>query len=646
MRPMAKWRAIAWLFVYLALDAAALQAEWTKDGVGITTTSYSKNFPRIVSDGYQGAIVAWTESRSGSSWDIYAQRVYANGDVLWGSQGIVVCGLGVAQTYPLMVPDGAGGAIISWQDLRNGNYDIYVQRIDENGAGQWAANGTALCTMAGDQYNNGIVSDGAGGAIVAFVDVGGAGDVYVQRIASDGTILWATNGVAVCATSDGEGTPQIASDGAHGAIVALVRNILGQTDVIANRVDAAGAVRWIAAGVPLCTAAGGESIPKVIYNGSGGAIVTWEDGRNFPQDIYAQLVDTTGTVLWGATGAAICTAADAQKDAQIVPDGAGGAIIAWSDSRTGTSDIYAQRIAASGAVLWPSNGIAVCAAADVQDQCKMDADGAGGAVLAWRDLRAGNGDYNIYTHRIDENGAPIWMVNGEVACAATGAQRVPAVACDGVWGSVTAWLDDRSGSNAIYAHRGNPIVATLLQNFAAGIEGGCVELSWALSEAGIDVRFFVERALGPDREFEEIVNPGIARSGLSFSFVDCSVAPGDPARYRVAVEDNGDRRFLFETDAVVIPPATLVLFQNRPNPFNPSTTIGYYLPAAAHVTLEIYDPAGREIARLVDAVQAKGNHEAGWNGRNGAGAMAGSGVYFYRLTVGKETLTKKMVLLR
>jgi len=114
----------------------------------------------------------------------------------------------------------------------------------------------------------------------------------------------------------------------------------------------------------------------------------------------------------------------------------------------------------------------------------------------------------------------------------------------------------------------------------------------------------------------------------------------------VEVEDNGSRRMLFETDAFVLPPEPLALFQNRPNPFNPATTIGYYLPAAGHVSIEIYDSSGRLVARLVDAVQAKGSHEASWNGRNGVGIEVGSGVYFYRLTAEKETLTKKLVLLK
>jgi len=644
MRQKANVLAILCVVGYLALGAAPLKAEWIQNGVGICTTTSSKTVPQIASDGNGGAIVTWGEYRT--TWNIYAQRVDANGAVLWGAPGIAVCDLVGTQGAPLIVPDGGGGAIIAWYDDRNGNSDVYAQRFDASGAGQWTTNGVAISTAAGDQYAWGIASDGAGGAIISIRDSGGSGDIYAQRIGANGTVLWTTNGVPVCTTADGENNPQAASDGAHGAIIAFSRLVSSQYFTFANRVNAAGTVLWAAEGVPLCTTTGGQVDIRVVDCGAGGAIVTWADGRNYPLDIYAQLVDTTGAVLWGATGAAVCKVGSAQVTPQVAADGVGGAIVTWTDSRNGNTDIYAQRMSAAGTPAWTTNGVPVCTAADAQNQEQIASDGAHGAVLAWRDQRAAVGDYNIYMQRIDASGAPVWMDDGVVACAAASTQQDPVITYDEALGAIAAWTDYRSGSSAIYAHRENPIVATLLESFATGIEGGCVELSWALSEAGTGVRFFIQRALGPEREFEEIANPGIARSGLSFSFADCSCEPGDAARYRVEVEDIGGRRLLFETRAIVLPPAPLALFQNRPNPFNPSTSIGYYLPAAARVVLEIYDPAGRNVARLVDAVQAKGSHETSWNGRNGTGIVVGSGVYFYRLTAGKETLTRKMVLLK
>ena len=643
MRQKANVFAILCLVGYLALGAAPLHAEWIQNGVGICITTSTKASPQIASDGSGGAIITWAEFRT--TWNIYAQRVDANGAILWGAQGTAVCDFLGSQRFPLLVPDGGGGAIITWHDDRNGNNDVYAQRVDASGAAQWTTNGAAISTAMGEQYNYGIVSDGAGGAIISMYDNGGNGDIYAQRIGANGAVLWTTNGVPVCTTTDSENNPQVASDGAHGAIVAFSRLVSSQYFTFANRVNAAGTVLWAAEGVPLCTATGGQLSIKMVGGGAGGAIVTWQDYRS-GSHIYAQLVDTTGAVLWGATGAAVCKASGAQDSPQVAKDGTGGAIVTWSDTRNGNADIYAQRMSAAGTAVWTTNGVAVCTAADAQNQAQIASDGAGGAVFAWRDQRAGVGDYNIYMQRLDSSGAPVWMVDGVVACAAASTQQDPVITCDEVLGAVVTWTDYRSGSAAIYAHRENPIVATLLQNFAAGIEGGCVELSWALSEAGTDMRFFIQRALGPDREFVEIVNPEIERAGLSFSFADCSCGPGDAARYRVEVEDNGSRRMLFETDAFVLPPEPLALFQNRPNPFNPATTIGYYLPAAGHVSIEIYDSSGRLVARLVDAVQAKGSHEASWNGRTGAGIEVGSGVYFYRLTAGKETLTKKLVLLK
>jgi flagellar hook assembly protein FlgD len=88
------------------------------------------------------------------------------------------------------------------------------------------------------------------------------------------------------------------------------------------------------------------------------------------------------------------------------------------------------------------------------------------------------------------------------------------------------------------------------------------------------------------------------------------------------------------------------LAQNNPNPFNPTTTIRYTVPSRDLVTLQIYDVTGRFVTELVNESRPAGHHSAMWNGTNASGDPVGSGVYFYRLNVGKQSLTKKMVLLK
>jgi hypothetical protein len=88
------------------------------------------------------------------------------------------------------------------------------------------------------------------------------------------------------------------------------------------------------------------------------------------------------------------------------------------------------------------------------------------------------------------------------------------------------------------------------------------------------------------------------------------------------------------------------LHEAYPNPFNPVTVISFDLPARARVRLSVYDVAGREVRVLADEILDAGTKRFVWDGRNARGEEVSSGVYFYRLTAGDRTATKKMVLIR
>jgi hypothetical protein len=89
-------------------------------------------------------------------------------------------------------------------------------------------------------------------------------------------------------------------------------------------------------------------------------------------------------------------------------------------------------------------------------------------------------------------------------------------------------------------------------------------------------------------------------------------------------------------------PSEYTLYQNHPNPFNPSTTIRFDVPAFEWVRLEIFNILGQRVAALIDGPMDAGSHEVTWN----AGSEVSSGVYFYRIQVGTFTDSKKMMLLR
>jgi hypothetical protein len=93
--------------------------------------------------------------------------------------------------------------------------------------------------------------------------------------------------------------------------------------------------------------------------------------------------------------------------------------------------------------------------------------------------------------------------------------------------------------------------------------------------------------------------------------------------------------------------ADVSLYQNAPNPFNPSTTITYHLPEASFITLEVFDVGGAFVRKLVGEHQSAGMQRAVWDGRSDSGALVASGIYFYRLTADGNVIgTKKMALLK
>src|SRR5262245_56277409 len=124
---------------------------------------------QIISDGAGGAVIAWEDNRDNNP-DIYAQRILPGGRVhpSWPTNRRPLCTAIVNQVSPMLVGDGTGGAIVTWADSRAASYDIYAQHVQANGTVDpaWPVNGRALCTAANNQSFPTIVSDGAGGAIV------------------------------------------------------------------------------------------------------------------------------------------------------------------------------------------------------------------------------------------------------------------------------------------------------------------------------------------------------------------------------------------------------------------------------------------------------------------------------------------------
>lgn len=424
------------LFIsFLILFSIGAKAQWTTNTAVNTPIIFPPAIsngavPSLVSDANGGAFIAW----SGSA-DISVQRVDAQGYTKWAQNGIVICNQSSSDI--LAVSDGVGGLVITWVDNRDGNYDIYAQRIDSTGNILWTPNGVAISTDVFEQNHPKIVSDNTGGAVISWTDQRkGNSDIYARRINAYGVAQWTTSGVPICieASEQPYYRTDMVSDGTGGAIITWSDNRNGefQFDIFAQRIDSAGVIRWFELGNDICTSPGSymQRNPKIISDGLGGAIIIWNDERS--DGTYAQRINALGDISWTIDGKLICTNTTSPSSAIATSDDSGGVIIIWLDARNPSMfDVFAQRFDSSGEVKWTPNGILISTGpVNINAGLVIASDGFGGAIINW--VRNG-----IEAQRIDKDGNLLWPVNGVVVSTQPDAGS-PSIISDGSGGAIIA----------------------------------------------------------------------------------------------------------------------------------------------------------------------------------------------------------------
>ena len=348
----------------------ALQAT---DVTGSETASFDS--PGLVPDGSGGVVLAWI-SRSGTPGPsstigtVYVQRMDANGTPLWSAPRKVTES-NLNQGGARYASDGAGGIVIAWTEPVGPASTVFAQRIDTNGEAQWGPNGITLSSSA--YFGNVAVGeDGEGGFVVAWRS--DQADIRAQRIDGAGIPSWTEGGVPVTNVAT-ESATDVVGDNDGGVYVGLVRRGIASLDLFVQHLDADGVALWDPAGV--CV--GEERISSSGYlnrfglqmatDGNRGTIVAWSEFGEPPfdneTDCRAQHFDSAGNRLWGSLGAVVSTAPDNQLYPYMIPDGNGGATLAWTQGpnltgSTGT-DVYGQHINRQGKLGTPAPPIASAA---------------------------------------------------------------------------------------------------------------------------------------------------------------------------------------------------------------------------------------------------------------------------------------------
>lgn len=251
----------------------------------------------------------------------------------------------------------------------------------------------------------------------------------------------------ICRAGNIQKATRMVADGNGGAFLCWTdeRAASNFYAVYAQHINKDGIVLWAENGIAVSPVMESQAKPEMISDGAGGVIIVWPDTRNGHSDIYAQRLDASGNALWAANGVPVATGSTQQTAPQITRDGQNGAIIVWSAHNVSAQDghIYAQRINGNGNVLW-SPELSLSSSDQFESAPCITGDGSGGAYLAWAFYN--NQEYDVYIQRVSASGGQMWQSGGIPLTSPSGAQDTPALVADGTGKAFLTYTDWGSGS--------------------------------------------------------------------------------------------------------------------------------------------------------------------------------------------------------
>ena len=361
---------------------------WGSDGLLLSDSTYEVGVPGVTADSAGGIIAAWSQGNPASIYDtiVMVKRYAADGTELWATP---VWGtyLEFQRRRPTrLAADGKGGAYILPDMTDSFSHLLAVQHVTEQGQVSWSNEGTMIRenlnrTASGQT----MIPDTEGGVYIAWNDhrdasmILGATDIYVQRLDSNGAALWQKNGVVISSPYQEDNAAALALDGTGGVFVSYWHEHSHDSDFVAlQRVRSNGTPVWDSTGITIPARL--RTRPVLQSGPNGTAIVAYygyhglTPGLERPTKAYIQRIDSNGTQMWN-NGLPVDIADSSRVSALVVSEDGSVFIPALQfDTSMVTRWLWMQKLSSEGHVLWGR-------------QEKMIAES--GRILSWAEIRFG-----------------------------------------------------------------------------------------------------------------------------------------------------------------------------------------------------------------------------------------------------------------
>jgi hypothetical protein len=322
------------------------------------------------------------------------------------------------QVQAKVAPTSDGGCYISWFGGPGGGYDVHVQKLDSDGNEVFPHNGVLVADRGfSSTQDYGLDVDASGNAILAFRDDRFTGEqVTASKVAPDGTLLWGTTGIQVTNTTGYVAAPCVAGTADGGVVVAWTED----ADVHVQKLASDGTQVW-ASDVVLTPAVGTYTASDLHGTGTDVilSIVHVAGPYYAPKYLEAQKFDASGAALWGSTPISVFDTGSLQfgNFPDFVTDGSGGAVFSWYDASSSTAlQCYAQHILSDGSEAFPHNGSAgsINAARQRVSPSAAYNGTTGETFMFWEEEDLSQSQSGVYGQKFDAAGARQWGSSGSM----------------------------------------------------------------------------------------------------------------------------------------------------------------------------------------------------------------------------------------
>ena len=530
----------------------------------------------------------------------------------WVANGVPVCTANGTQQVPLGCPDGSGGVFIGWTDGRGSEAEIFVLRLTAAGtrAPGWPVNGAWVRSGPGNGFLNQMLEDGAGGAFLLWGGGPFDSSVHLQRLVGTGQSApgWPDYGLEIRPA----GGARIVLDGDGGVLVVW----MAANHFYAQRITSAGAIApgWPTDGLPVCVENGAKSGMVLVPDGAGGALMAWGERRSGDlHDLYATHIEGSGVIApgWITDGTPFCTVYAVKYLQDGAPDGNGGAFFTWYDYRLGAR-VFVHHLTGQGerAPGWPVDGLAATTSPGFQESSRCVADGAGGVIVMWNDY-----DTGLKARRLTGGGDPVsgWPFEGVVVGDAPANPADASMVSDGSGGMIAVWEDWRGSTPDVYAQR---VSAFGTAGWGDGGMAVCVAGDHQMDPAVIATA-----------EGVAVVTWQDYRTGESSIY-----AQRVPPEAMASVEE---------------PAAGELSLRIGPNPTSAGADIVLHVSTPDRGSIEVLDITGRRVRGIVENHRfGSGTQRFSWRGDDDGGASMPAGVYVVRARIGDRLHSARLVVTR